>query len=234
MKRSFLGRAVVIGLPFAAFLAVLAAFENDLGPSGIFETAEFLLVLVLFLVAAGVTFLLTRAFLQLALRAFGPLRIFPEIPLRYSLAFRQLRPAVKRPELPDFGMYWGWIMMVQMIGFWIMPPRIPTGLLVRVPSLYVAERPRAPESESLGVYVGTGGRYYVNGQAVAREQLRARLQEELSRRSLWIVYFEGDEDVAYGQVVYAVETIRGLGAQAYFLSPRIRAEFNESASSTKR
>jgi len=234
MKRSFLGRAVVIGLPFATFLAVLAAFENDLGPSGIFETAAFLLVLVLFLVAAGVTFLLTRAFLQLALRAFGPLRIFPEIPLRYSLAFRQFRPAVKRPELPDFGMYWGWIMMVQLIGFWIMPPRIPTGLLVRVPSLYVAERPRAPESESLGVYVGTGGRYYVNGQAVAREQLRARLQDELSHRSLWIVYFEGDEDVAYGQVVYAVDTIRGLGAQAYFLSPRIRAEFNQSASPTKR
>jgi len=234
MKRSFLGRAVVIGLPFAAFLAVLAAFENDLGPSGIFETAAFLLVLVLFLVAAGVTFLLTRAFLQLALRAFGPLRIFPEIPLRYSLAFRQFRPTVKRPELPDFGMYWGWIMMVQLIGFWIMPPRIPTGLLIRVPSLYVAERPRAPESESLGVYVGTGGRYYVNGQAVAREQLRARLQEELSRRSLWIVYFEGDDDAAYMQVLYAVETIRGLGAQAYFLSPRIRAEFNESASPTKR
>ena len=234
MKRSFLGRAVVIGLPFAAFLAVLAAFENDLGPSGIFETAAFLLVLVLFLVAAGVTFLLTRAFLQLALRAFGPLRIFPEIPLRYSLAFRQFRPAVKRQELPDFGMYWGWIMMVQLIGFWIMPPRIPTGLLVRVPSLYVAERPRAPESESLTVYVGTGGRYYVNGQAVAREQLRARLQEELSRRSLWIVYFEGDDDAAYMQVLYAVETIRGLGAQAYFLSPRIRAEFNESASPTKR
>jgi len=234
MKRSFLGRAIVIGLPFAAFLAVLAAFENDLGPSGIFETAAFLLVLVLFLVAAGVTFLLTRAFLQLALRAFGPLRIFPEIPLRYSLAFRQFRPAVKRPELPDFGMYWGWIMMVQLIGFWIMPPRIPTGLLVRVPSLYVAERPRAPESESLTVYVGTGGRYYVNGQAVAREQLRARLQEELSRRSLWIVYFEGDDDAAYMQVLYAVETIRGLGAQAYFLSPRIRAEFNESASPTKR
>jgi len=234
MKRSFLGRAIVIGLPFAAFLAVLAAFENDLGPSGIFETAAFLLVLVLFLVAAGVTFLLTRAFLQLALRAFGPLRIFPEIPLRYSLAFRQFRPAVKRPELPDFGMYWGWIMMVQLIGFWIMPPRIPTGLLARVPSLYVAERPRAPESESLTVYVGTGGRYYVNGQAVAREQLRARLQEELSRRSLWIVYFEGDDDAAYMQVLYAVETIRGLGAQAYFLSPRIRAEFNESASPTKR
>jgi len=234
MKRSFLGRAVVIGLPFATFLAVLAAFENDLGPSGIFETAAFLLVLVLFLVAAGVTFLLTRAFLQLALRAFGPLRIFPEIPLRYSLAFRQFRPAVKRPELPDFGMYWGWIMMVQLIGFWIMPPRIPTGLLIRVPSLYVAERPRAPESESLGVYVGTGGRYYVNGQAVAREQLRARLQEELSRRSLWIVYFEGDDDAAYMQVLYAVETIRGLGAQAYFLSPRIRAEFNQSASPTKR
>jgi len=234
MKRSFLGRAVVIGLPFATFLAVLAAFENDLGPSGIFETAAFLLVLVLFLVAAGVTFLLTRAFLQLALRAFGPLRIFPEIPLRYSLAFRQFRPAVKRPELPDFGMYWGWIMMVQLIGFWIMPPRIPTGLLIRVPSLYVAERPRAPESESLGVYVGAGGRYYVNGQAVAREQLRARLQKELSRRSLWIVYFEGDDDAAYMQVLYAVETIRGLGAQAYFLSPRIRAEFNESASPTKR
>jgi len=40
--------------------------------------------------------------------------------------------------------------------------------------------------------------------------------------------------VAYGQVVYAVETIRGLGAQAYFLSPRIRDEFSKQADPTKR
>ena len=226
MKRTLRGRVAVIGLPLAAFLAVLAAFESDFGVSGIVEIAEALLVLLLLAAAPGAAFLLIRACVRWALRATGPQLIFPEIPLRYSLAFREFRPSATHPVLPNFGMYWGWILMVLMVIFWIITPRVPTGLMVGVPSLYVAERPRAPESESLGVYVANGGKYYVNGHLVARDELRARLQEELGHRSFWIAYFEGDDDVAYGQVVYAIDTIRGLGAQAYFLSPRIREEFN--------
>ena len=234
MKRTLRGRVAVVGLPLAAFLAFLAQFKSDYGMSGIFDLLGLVFVWILFFVAPGVLFLLVRACLRWALRGTGPLRIFPKVPLRYSLAFREFRPAATHPQLPNFGMYWGWILMALMIILWIITPRAPTGLLVRVPSRYIAARPRAPESESLGVYVAVGGRYYVNGQLVARDQLRSRLEQELGRRSFWIVYFEGDEDVGYGQVVYAVDTIRGLGAQAYFLSPRIRADFNQPQNLTKR
>lgn len=127
--------------------------------------------------------------------------------------------------------------MVLIVIFWVLgTPRAPTGLFVRVPSLYVAQRPRVPESESLGVYVRFGGRgyvFYVNGRPVPRDQLRARLQEELGRRSMWTVYFEADDEVAYGEVVYVIDTIRGLGAQAYWLTPRVRDEFSQ-AQRTKR
>jgi len=165
-----------------------------------------------------------------------PRQLLPDVVLRKLPPLPRHRHVPLIMGLPNFGLYWGFIpfLLVLFVSFRY---RMPMGLMPRVPSRYVAARPQAPESESLGVYVRYDGRgyvFYVNGQPVPREQLRARLQDELNRRSFWIVYFEGDEDVAYGQVVYAVDTIRGLGAQAYFLTPRIRAEFNQPQNLTKR
>jgi len=165
--------------------------------------------------------------------ALRPRQMLPDIVLRKLPPLPRHRHVPLIEELPNFGLYWGFIPFL-LILFFSFSPRPPMGLMAHVPQRYVAALPRAPELESLGVYVAVGGRYYVNGQLVAREQLRSRLEQELGRRPFWIVYFEGDEDVAYGQVVYAVDTIRGLGAQAYWLTPRIRAEFNQQPSPTKR
>ena len=162
-----------------------------------------------------------------------PRQMLPGVTLRNLPRLPRHRDVPLIFLMPNYGIFWGFIPFL-LILFVSFSQRMPMGLSVHLPARHVATLPRAPESESLSVYVGTGGRYYVNGQLVAREQLRAKLQDELGRRSLWIVYFEGDEDVAYGRVVYAVDTIRGLGAQAYFLSPRIRDEFSKQADPTKR
>ena len=66
-----------------------------------------------------------------------------------------------------------------------------------------------------------------------REKLRATLEEELSRRALWTVYFEADDDVAYGEAVYAIDTIQGLGAQVYWITPQVRQELNSGATPTR-
>lgn len=155
------------------------------------------------------------------------LRIFPGMRVRNLLPFQRHAPMPPIAAIPNFGIYFGLIpfLLILFVSF----SRRPMGLMTHVPSPNAAALPRAPESESLGVYVGKGGRFYVNGQLVPREQLRARLQDELSRRALWIVYFEADDDVAYPQVVYAIDTIRGLGAQAYWVTPRVREELKHDA-----
>jgi biopolymer transport protein ExbD len=155
-----------------------------------------------------------------------PRQLLPDVVLRSLAPFPKHRQVPLIMGMPHFGLYWGLIPFLLVLFFSFSPSR-QMGLRVRLPSRYVAALPRAPQSESLGVYVDTGGRFYVNGQVVSRDQLRARLQAELGRRSLWIVSIEANDDIAFAQAVYAIDIIRGLGAQVYWITPRVRAELEK-------
>ena len=68
-------------------------------------------------------------------------------------------------------------------------------------------------------------RFYVNGKQVPREDLRSRLEEELLRRGVWVVYFEADDNCLYMDAVYAMDTIQGLGAKMIWITPKTREEW---------
>jgi biopolymer transport protein ExbD len=57
---------------------------------------------------------------------------------------------------------------------------------------------------------------------VAREKLRAKLEEELGRQMVWTVYFEADRDCAFMDATYAFDTIQGLGAKVVWITPGMR------------
>jgi biopolymer transport protein ExbD len=157
-------------------------------------------------------------------------RIAPEAFYGTSLRLRPHRTVPLMLDMPNFGMYWGWILVAPMAIFMIAhTPKMEYGFSVRLPSRYVAALPGGPGSESLGVYVRDGGRFYVNGRVVPRERLRATLEEELSRRVSWTVYFEADDNIDFRQAAYAIDTIQGLGAQVYWITPRVRQELNSGA-----
>lgn len=46
-----------------------------------------------------------------------------------------------------------------------------------------------------------------------REALREALENELSRRMVWVVYFEADYDTLNMDAIYAMDVIQGLGAK---------------------
>jgi len=77
--------------------------------------------------------------------------------------------------------------------------------------------------------VGTQDRYYVNGEAVPPEQLTEKLQRELAKRVVWTVYVEADDDVAFGRVVVAFDTIKELGAQPYWITPTDREAWTKQS-----
>ncbi len=78
---------------------------------------------------------------------------------------------------------------------------------------------QATNLDPLLIRVRTGGRLYVNSQLLAWEQLGPLLDRGLLRRPPeWPVYVQGDRDLEWGEVLRAVDVIRGKQAQVVLLT----------------
>jgi biopolymer transport protein ExbD len=155
------------------------------------------------------------------------LRIFPGTALRNVIPMQRHRPMPLMRELPNFGLVFGGFFLVVVFVLMVLEtPRTPHGLLVDIRERTAAAGQKSPWAETLGVYVDGRGQFYVNGKVVAREDLRAKLQEELGRRAVWTVYFEANEDCTFMNATYTFDTIQGLGAKVVWITPRIRQELS--------
>ena len=81
----------------------------------------------------------------------------------------------------------------------------------------------------MAVYVNAKQEFLVSGKAVAREDLRSKLQEELLRRGVWVVYFEADGNCLYMNAIYAMDTIQGSGAKVIWITPKMREEWKQKS-----
>ena len=59
------------------------------------------------------------------------------------------------------------------------------------------------------------------------KKLREKLVEELGRRVVWTVYVEADRDSLWQDTVFVMDTIRGLGADVCWITPKTREEWSE-------
>jgi biopolymer transport protein ExbD len=173
---------------------------------------------------AGIGWLLKRREPAAAIPATSTLS---DVVLTKAFRMGRNRPMPAAPRIPDFGMFFGCILYILVFFFMIAGAgRPPFGLTIRFSPSSLAKELRSPESETLGVYVAGRDRYYVNGRLVPKERLRSTLQRELSRRVVWLVYFEADDDCPFGDVVYAIDVIKGLGAQPSWMTPQTRKELD--------
>jgi len=156
------------------------------------------------------------------------LRLFPEVvPRNYLRLFRH-RPMRLITQLPNFGLMYGAILWILVFLFMIVTERSHNyGLPIELRTHNSQVWPKSPWQETLGVYLAAGEKYYVNGQLVSREDLRARLQQELSRRAVWTVYFEADYDTLNMNAIYVMDTIQGLGAKLVWITPKVREELQQ-------
>ncbi len=61
---------------------------------------------------------------------------------------------------------------------------------------------------------------YVNSVAVSWDDLSKALKAELSRRSEWVVYVQGDSNIPWAGAVDVVDVAHGLRAKVIMLTPR--------------
>jgi biopolymer transport protein ExbD len=159
-----------------------------------------------------------------------PLRIFPEMVLRNVIPLWRHQPMPLIRILPDFRTAWFCIIGVLSALFciFVSRPGWPQhGLLVDFKEERAVGVEKSPWTETMVVYVDAKRAFFVNGKAVAREELRSRLLEELTHRGLWVVYFEAAGNCLYTDAVYAIDAIQGLGAKLIWITPKTREEWKK-------
>jgi len=216
---------VVVFVTLAVVFGIWLEGADDLAH----QFAMFLVAVALPLAGAGVWFawraLAKRMHIDAASRR--TLQIFPDVPIRNVLRWKPQKLAPPMKDLPSFGIFTSIplsILIFSLMNFGA--PWPSTGIVIPMTLRNPGAGPNSPRTETLGVHVAAGNRFYVNAQVVPREQLREKLSQELGKRVVWTVYVEADDNVAFGDVVFAFDTIKGLGSQVFWITPRARDEWN--------
>jgi biopolymer transport protein ExbD len=116
-----------------------------------------------------------------------------------------------------------------MFIFMIERPWPPQGLLVNFRERPAVGVEKSPWTQTVSVYVDEQRRFLVNGQPVLGDELKAKLEQELSKQMVWTVYLEADSGCLFMDVVHAMDTIQGLGAKFVWITPRTREEWNRKS-----
>lgn len=103
------------------------------------------------------------------------------------------------------------ILLVLLIIFMVISPRVPVGLSVVLPE---------PPDEILGppepvdvvvVQVLRDGSLRINQQPVAWRDLQARLEAVFKLRASRVAFVRGDDEIEFGAVARAIDAMRGSG-----------------------
>lgn len=230
MLRTSSIRAGVIALVAAVLLALVIWIWSDDGRPVGWMLIEWISASLAF----GGVYLFISGFVNSQRQRAGMSDELPQVvqgaATRKLLTVARHRSVRLRPMLPDFGMYCGCILGILMFCFMLDGRRgVEYGLKIQLQNPPLTKSEQSPQSETLGVYVGPDRRFYVNGQPIERDQLRATLQKQLDRRVVWTVYFEADDNCRYADVIYAFDTIRGAGGQVFWITPQVRRELNQQS-----
>jgi biopolymer transport protein ExbD/biopolymer transport protein TolR len=111
------------------------------------------------------------------------------------------------------------IMLVLLIIFMIVQVGMQKGIEVQVPPTEeTADVAQAIDQIVLDIQ--PGGTYFLNQEPVPAGQLQQVLTNTFSTRVRKVIFVRGAENLAYGEVVYAVDAARGAGVDLVGLVPR--------------
>jgi biopolymer transport protein ExbD/biopolymer transport protein TolR len=108
-----------------------------------------------------------------------------------------------------------------LVIFMITAPILQGGVEIQVPKAEVAPLPAA---ESIVVSVDADGSIYIGEAKVSFEEFRSTIKDVWQARGRPSVYLQGDESVAYGQVMRVIATLKNVEIETVNLvaEPEIR------------
>ena len=104
------------------------------------------------------------------------------------------------------------VMLVLLIIMMIVAPLLQQGVAVTLPvATNTSEKPETQEQTVLAITADK--RLFVNAVQVAEQDLPRRLEQVLEEKKEKIVIIKADEDVEYGAVMEAMDTLRASGIE---------------------
>jgi biopolymer transport protein ExbD len=156
-------------------------------------------------------------------------RMFPDMVLHNVLPIRKHAPLRLIHDPPHWPLFFVAILSFLIFAFMSFGPFPSKGLLVTLKNRDAVAWENSPWPEALEVYVRAPARFFVNGQEVSRNDLHAKLIEQLSRRPEWTVYFEAEPDVLFMQAAYTIDTIQACQAKLVWITPKMRDDWQEKS-----
>ena len=118
------------------------------------------------------------------------------------------------------------VMLVLLIIMMIVAPLLQQGVALTLPLAQTSsEKPETQEDTV--VAITADGRFHVNGKAVPNNDLRRTVEEALEQKKQRILIVRADEDASYGDVMQAMDELRGAGLEDIGLITERRRGANE-------
>lgn len=104
------------------------------------------------------------------------------------------------------------VLLVLIIIFMVITPRVPTGLPTIVPQPPPPnEKQQPPDNRTIVVSVLNGGKIMINQDQSDWNTLGSRLFDIFKERADKVAFVKGDDDVSFAQVSRAIDIMRGAG-----------------------
>ncbi len=114
------------------------------------------------------------------------------------------------------------VLLVLLIIFMVVQQGLQKGVDVQVPPMKKDQViTKAPtDDQSIVLEIEPGPAYFINKQPVDGANLQAELTRIFTGRPRKVIFVKGAENLAYGDVVRAVDASRGAGIELVGLVPR--------------
>ncbi|HVB87052.1 MAG TPA: biopolymer transporter ExbD [Candidatus Dormibacteraeota bacterium] len=104
------------------------------------------------------------------------------------------------------------VLLVLIIIFMVITPRVPSGLKTLVPQPTPPnQKQQIPDSRTIVVQVLANGTVKINQDSVSWDDLGSRLSNIFAARADRIAFVKGDDSVEFAQVAHAIDIMRGAG-----------------------
>ena len=107
------------------------------------------------------------------------------------------------------------VLLVLLIIFMAAIPSMRKSIDVQIPDPTSA--PPGPGAPSIVLEIAANGAYAINQSPVAHDALAARIHEIYDARPEKVLFVKGDGHVRYGDVVTAMDVVRGAGVRVLAL-----------------
>ena len=203
-----------------------------------YESEDFdLLVFSLAMIAIGLvlvirsgTAFITQQKAGSCLPRFVPHRWSPRARLerrpRPHRAFASLLSVRPSSNLPTAGLLYALTFFLIFVSIWVLSLDHGHSGGLTVNLISAGQDRRILASERLALRIDSQGHWYLNSKGVSPADLPGLLDAERARRPEVIVFLDADPDLSYGDVVKAIDTIRGANGQIILLgekNPRLAA-----------